>query len=74
MTAPKSVLRRRRTSSVSGDIPVELVAWFEGRGDTPWCALLPEDAELLPQRWAAYKRAHPEAVPPRGWERACGDA
>jgi len=70
MTAPKSTLRPARNSG--GDstrTPEDLLQWFSGELESPpWSALLSPDHELLPARWAAWKRTHPDARPPAGYE------
>lgn len=70
MTAPKSTLRPRRRTGPE-ILPDDLVAWFEGKQSSPpWCALLPgpNDGELLPQRWRAWKTSNQGARPPVGYE------
>lgn len=55
-------MRRRRTGA--GTIPAGVVAWFEGRGELPWDALLPEDEAGLLRHWNAFVEVHPGAEHP----------
>jgi hypothetical protein len=67
MTAPRRILRPARRTGGDG-LPPDLVAWFSGATDAvPWSADLYPDHVLLPERWRAWKREHPDARPPRGW-------
>ncbi len=69
MTAPKSTLRTRRRVARADHVPIALRRWFDGTDQSPpWEALLPGDAELLPERWAAWKALHPDARPPADFE------
>lgn len=69
MTAAKSTIRPRRRTADSAGIPKALARWFGGADPAPpWCALLPGDYELLPERWAVWKAAYPGAVAPVGFE------
>jgi hypothetical protein len=73
MTTPKSTLRPRRQTGPE-TLPRDLVAWFEGeprradQSQIPWSALVFPDHELLGVRWKIWKAAHPDAVPPPGYE------
>lgn len=74
MTAPRNLVRRRRTSG-TGRIPDDLARWFAGeppkeggKAGAPWSALITPDYYVLPDRWKAWKADRPGAVPPRGWE------
>ena len=68
MTAPKSILRRRRDSGAKA-MPDDLAAWFAGTETVPpWSALLPGDIELLPARWRTWKAEHRGTRPPAGFE------
>lgn len=45
-------------------MPEAVAAWFAGEGPMPWDALLPGGHELVPTWWAAWREAHPGAIPP----------
>ena len=73
MTAAKSTLRRRRTTT--NNIPRALAEWFAGnrepgpgRSSVPWCALIVPDYALLPERWLAWSAENPGVPPPAGYE------
>lgn len=73
MTAAKSTLRKRRSTTVE-NLPRALVEWFEGQprradqSSVPWLALIWPDYALLGERWLIWKAVHPDARPPLGWE------
>ena len=68
MTEPRA-FRRRFRGGVSPDrVPEQLAQWFAGQIAETWYRLLPYETELLPSRWRAWKRDHPNAVPPPGYE------
>ena len=72
MTAAKSTMRRRRSST---DGPPKSVAdWFGGvftgtRADgVPWLVLAHPGSALLPDWWASWKADHSKAKPPAGFQ------
>jgi hypothetical protein len=67
MTAPRSTLRPRRTTTVE-QLPDALVSWFTYGGSAPWEALIPPFVDLLSERWRTWKTKNPDACPPVGYE------
>lgn len=68
--------RRRRTRPGREDaLPPAIIAWFSGERAAPWESVLPGDIERVPQWWALWVKAHPEAKPPADafpWEFPAG--
>ena len=67
MTEAKSARRRRRTNT--GSLPREWADWFSGaprppNREMPWMVMAFPGWALLPERWAAWKAEHPDAVAP----------
>jgi hypothetical protein len=60
-------MRPRRGSRFDA-VPPELAAWFRGECDFCWYVVLPVEDTLLPSRWRSWKRDHPHAKPPPGYE------
>lgn len=78
MTAPKSTNRPVRAGAgASGsrrlgrEEVVDLEACFRGEQASAWCLLLPgydPCRDDILAHWAEWKRAHPGAIPPEGFE------
>lgn len=73
MTAPKSILRPRRTSTAE-NLPRVITDWFEGKprrpeqSSAPWLAMAYPGYMFLREYWQVWAAAHPGARPPAGFE------
>jgi hypothetical protein len=65
MTDPKSTLRKRRNAGTVDGVPPDVSAWFTGERGPGWSALLAPDLHRVPEWWALWLQAHPDAVLPR---------
>jgi len=45
-------------------VPEAILDWFAGETSIPWEALLTPDCERVPEWWAIWRRAFPDARPP----------
>ena len=70
MTDPKRTRRRRRSASLRGSIPIQLVRWFDGsEPELPLLALIPPEHEMLGVFWKRWLKLHPDArLPADGGE------